>query len=375
VNARVILMGDRRQHGSVASGSPLKLLEEQAGVPSIAVTDIVRQQEDEYRKAVQLLSDGKTDEGFEALDRLGWIRQVPDAERYLRLAEAYLAATAEQKRDGSMKSALVVSPTHAEGDRITGVIRKELAAKGTLKDERELTAWVPLHLTEAQRGEADSYQPGDMLQFHQNAKGYKTGQRVRVRDTPLPLNQAARFQAYRATQLHLAAGDRLRISANGKTADGRHRLNNGALFTVKGFTPEGNIVVDNGWVIGKDFGHIAYGYVVTSQAAQGKTVDKVLIGESEQSLPAANRAQLYVSVSRGREQAVIFTDDKQALREAARRDHERLTASEVFRKHRQVAYKRAVDQIRRANLSYEEWERARGTQGRTTIQKELTHER
>ena len=73
---------------------------------------------------------------------------------------------------------------------------------------------------------------------------------------------------------------------------------------MKGFTPEGNLVVDNGWVIGREFGHVAYGYVVTSHASQGKTVDKVLIGQSQQSLPASDRAQLYVSVSRGREQAM-----------------------------------------------------------------------
>jgi len=377
VNARVILMGDRRQHGSVASGSPLKLLEEEAGVPSVAVTDIIRQQDDEYKKAVQLLSEGKTDEGFDALDRLGWVQEVPDAERYLRLAEAYLAAAAEKKRDGTMKRALVVSPTHAEGDRITAVIRQELAAQGKLKEERELTAWVPLHLTEAERGEGSSYLPGDMIQFYQNAKGYKTGQRVRVGVTPLPLDQAARFQAYRAATLHLAAGDRLRITANGKAADGRHRLNNGALFTVKGFTPDGNIVVDNGWVIGKDFGHVAYGYVVTSHAAQGKTVDKVLIGQSEQSLPASDRQQLYVSVSRGKEQAVIFTDDKQALREALRRDHERLTATEVFLTKIESGREWLMQHMQRTRQFYDELDRAAANAGqsRTASQREFTHER
>src|SRR5207302_121383 len=167
------------------------------------------------------------------------------------------------------------------------------------------TAYVPLHLTEAERGESGTYLVGDMIQFHQNARSYKSGTRLLVGGDPLSLDQAARFQAYRAATLQLAAGDRLRITANGKTADGRHRLNNGALFSVKGFTAEGNIVADNGWVIGRDFGHVAYGYVVTSHAAQGKTVDKVLIGQGQQSLPASDRAQLYVSVSRGKEQAVI----------------------------------------------------------------------
>ena len=330
VNARVILMGDRRQHSSPSRGSPLKLLEEEAGVPSVAVTEIMRQDGD-YKKAVRLLSEDKVAEGFDELDRLGWVQEVEGGERYLRLAEAYLQAAAEKKPDGETKTALVVSPTHAEGQRITAVIRGELAAQGKLGDEREFTAWRPLHLTEAERGEGASYDAGDMLQFHQNAKGFKNGQRLRVGDQPLPLEQAARFQAYRPEAIRLSAGDRLRVTANGKTADGRHRLNNGALYSVRGFTAAGDIVADNGWVIGKDFGHIGYGYVVTSHAAQGKTVDKVLIGQSHLSLPASDRHQMYVSVSRGKSQALIFTDDKEALREAVVRDRERLTATEVFR--------------------------------------------
>ena len=60
-------------------------------------------QDGDYKKAVQLLSEGKTDEGFDELARLGWVQEVPDEERYLRLAEAYLAASAEKKADGSLK--------------------------------------------------------------------------------------------------------------------------------------------------------------------------------------------------------------------------------------------------------------------------------
>ena len=376
VNARVILMGDRRQHSSPSRGSPLKLLEEEAGVPSVAVTEIMRQEGD-YKKAVRLLSEDKVAEGFDELDRLGWVQEVPDGERYLRLAAAYLQASAEKKPDGETKTALVVSPTHAEGQRITEVVRGKLAAQGKLGEERTFTAWRPLHLTEAERGEAASYDAGDMLQFHQNAKGFRNGQRLVVAGQPLPLGDAARFQVYRPETMRLAIGDRLRVTAGGKTADNRHRLNNGALYTVRGFTAGGDVVVDNGWVIGKDFGHIAYGYVVTSHAAQGKTVDKVLIGQSQQSLPASDRQQLYVSVSRGKEQAVIFTDDKAALRDAVGRDRERLTATEVFRPRKQPCrerLKRHLSFLRR----WASQQRPRQRVGRdhaTIKKKEATHER
>ena len=114
VGARVILVGDRRQHRSVTAGEPLKLLEETAGLRVAEVTEILRQQGD-YKKAAEALSEGRTEEGFAELDKLGWIKQVEDGDRDKQLAAAYLAAVAEKKRGGLAKSALVVSPTHAEG--------------------------------------------------------------------------------------------------------------------------------------------------------------------------------------------------------------------------------------------------------------------
>ncbi len=168
--ARIVLVGDR-QHRSVTAGEPLKLLEEKAGLQVAEVTEIVRQEGD-YKKAAEALSEGKTEEGFAELDKLGWIKEVPDAERYQELAEAYLAAAAEKKKDGTPKSALVVSPTHAEAARMTQAIRDGLKAEGKLGDERTITAWIPTHLTEAEKTDATQYEPGDLLQFYQNAPGF-----------------------------------------------------------------------------------------------------------------------------------------------------------------------------------------------------------
>ena len=81
---------------------------------------------------------------------------------------------------------------------------------------------------EAERGESSRYAQGDMLQYHQNAKGHRSGERLVNSGQPLPLDQAARFQVYKPETIRLAIGDRVRITANGKTKDGRHRLDNGS---------------------------------------------------------------------------------------------------------------------------------------------------
>ena len=69
-------------------------------------------------------------QGFNRLDELGWVRQVPQDERYQQLAADYVAAVAKGE------TALVVSPTHAEGDRITAEIRQTLREADIARQRR-----------------------------------------------------------------------------------------------------------------------------------------------------------------------------------------------------------------------------------------------
>jgi len=293
------------------------------------VNEILRQEGD-YKKAAKALSEGRTGEAIAELDKLKWIKEVSDEDRYKELAAAYLSAAAEKLPDGSPKSALVVSPTHAESHRIQNEIREQLKAQGKLGKERIIDAWIPSHLTDAEKSDPTQYDAGGMVQFHNNAKGYKKGERIIVGDgaTP-PVEFANRFELYHPTQLALAKGDRIRVTAGGKTKDGKHRLNNGSLFTVEGFTKRGDVIVDHGWLIDRDFGHLAHGYCVTSHTSQGVTVDKVFIGMSSESFGATNERTGYVAITRGKSQAVIFTDDREALLKAVSRPDDPLSATEL----------------------------------------------
>ena len=328
-NARVILVGDRGQHRSVTAGEPLKLLEEKAGLRVAEVTDILRQQGD-YKKAAKALSEGKTDVAFAELDKLGWIEEVGDKERYKVLADAYLSAAEEKKSNGEFKSALVVSPTHAEAATITTAIREGLRAKDRITKEHTINTWVPTHLTEAQKTDATQYDPGYLVQFNQNTKTHKKGDRLIVGDgVKPPVGHADRFEVYRPQTLSLGVGERIRLTAGGKTKNGDHRLNNGSMFTIEGFTKGGDIIVDHGWVIDRDFGHLTHGYVVTSHASQGVTVDKVFIGLSSDSFPATNERTSYVAITRGKEKAVVFTDDRDGLLKAMSKPDDPLSATEL----------------------------------------------
>jgi ATP-dependent exoDNAse (exonuclease V) alpha subunit len=229
------------------------------------------------------------------------------------------------------RTALVVSPTHAEGARITAEIRHALQESGAIgSDARHFAVLQPKGLTEAERGDQVNYQAGDVLVFHQNATGHTRGDRIAVdNERTLPFELANRFELFHSGELELAPGDWVRITRNGATADKKHRLDNGTLYKVREFDAGGNIVLDNGWTVDKEFGHLAHGYVVTSHASQGRNVQVVLVGQGAESFPASSREQFYVSVSRGREEARIYTSDKEALSDAIRQSEERLSATEL----------------------------------------------
>jgi conjugative relaxase-like TrwC/TraI family protein len=340
-NCRIILSGDTAQHRAVERGDALRLLEQHASLRAAELTQIRRQKADAHKAVVADLRGGNLESAFKRLDKLGMLREMDADQRHEALATDYAAAVSEGK------SALVVSPTHAEGERVTREIRAKLkAARKLADDEYEFIQLKNLQWTEAQRADGRNYLAGQIVQFHQNLVGFQRGERVTVKahDTSgvmverqnsatasLPLDVAARFQVYEARKITLAAGDWLRITQNGFTKE-KQRLNNGDLKQVKGFTKDGDIKLANGWVVSKDYGNLTHGYCLTSYSSQSKGVDCVFVAESSESFRAADREQFYVSASRFKEALTIYTDDKHHLLEAVRKSSHRPSATDLVKK-------------------------------------------
>ncbi|QDT53877.1 Multifunctional conjugation protein TraI [Caulifigura coniformis] len=322
LDARLILSGDRRQHGSVERGDALRLLEDEAGLKPASITEIQRQERTDYKQAIRDLSEGNSVAGFRKLDALDWIREIPTQDRYRQLAADYLATVKLGE------TALVIAPTHVEGARVTSEIRDGLKEAGLLgRDEQTISVLVNANLTEAERRDASNYQPSDVLVYHQNAKGVRKGQQVRVDREHLPADQAARFQVYRQRTLRIAEGELLRVTKNGRTVEGR-AINNGDLVRVRAFNGQGDLVTDKG-TISREYSHLALGYVHTSVASQGADADRVFVAQSWDSQAASNQRQFYVSASRGKRSAVFYVDNRQEFLAAVRKSDERMSAIEL----------------------------------------------
>lgn len=342
LNARVILCGDTKQHAPAERGDALRLIETRAGLLPAELTEVVRQQ-GTYKQAVEALHKGQFDKGIQTLDQLGAIREVK-GDDWTPLVFDYL----DSVKTG--RTALVIAPTHKHGEELTTLIRAGLRRDGKIGgDDRLMTRLRDLRWTKAERSDAARYEAGQVVTFNRTVRVGKSrfaaGERFevigrdekgRVRITNdksgeqlLPLTRAASFGVNAESQIRLSEGDTIRASANGRSVDGKHRVNNGAVFRVAGFAPNGNLLLDNGWEVSREFGRIEHAYVSTSHAAQGRTVDRVLIAQSGASLGAASAEQLYVSVSRGRYGVGLYTEDRKLLLDVVNRMSARRSAVEL----------------------------------------------
>ncbi|MEL7121664.1 MAG: MobF family relaxase [Bacteroidota bacterium] len=390
-DARVILSGDWKQHTSVESGDALRLLEKDTSLPVARVKEVVRQKEKTvYRQAVKDLSDGQLEEAYQKLDKMGSIVEIEDKDqRHEQIANDYydsITAPGVREKDSTYRNrtALVVSPTHAEGQAITGAIRDKLKEKGIVgQKEQSFPVYRSLSFTSAEKQDRVNYYEGMIVQFYQNSGVHKAGTSGQVSGfdqqgnvliktqnesiaTPLPMKDSEKFEVFREEQIELAKGDLVRITGNGKSQSGQ-ALNNGECHQIKDFTKDGHIKLSNNQTLDKDYRHLTLGYYRTSHSSQGRDADDVFIAASATSFPASNEKQHYVSVSRGVERCFIYTDDKEQLKWAISKDANRMSADEVLQvsKDRSATFLKANLKSQQQNVARQEIDKQAGL----TIQK------
>ena len=333
-----MLSGDSGQHASVARGDALRILENHSDFQSGQLTHIRRQRKAEYRKAIELAAQKRTAEAFKQLERMGVIVESSNDNLHDQAAKSYLKAL-EQNR-----SALLIAPTWNEIEAVTEKVRAALRTSGRLAgEEKEFQVFDSLSWTEAQKRDARQYRPDMAIQFQRRKAGFDKGEIVAVvavendalkvqrtdgSESVFQLGQglasSAGFDVGEKRKLRVATGEKLLLQSNWQK-----KLVNGELVEVKAIQG-GALVLADGRVISEKYRTFTHGYAVTSHAAQGMTVDEVLVVASSRSLPAVHQEQFYVSISRGRERCQIFTDDAERLRSHVTHSSARLAAVEVI---------------------------------------------
>jgi conjugative relaxase-like TrwC/TraI family protein len=309
---RVIFLGDSKQHTAVEAGDFLRILEAHAPIQRVEITEIRRQLVKEYRDAIRLMAVGQTRSGLERLDAMGCIHEGRAG--YLNsAATAYLERSSGGRDLGEV---IAVTPTWAENQALTAIIRTDLKTNGVLHAGESVVAHESLGWTKAQKTRVKNYEPGLVVRFNRANQGFRRGEffevsrsegdRVWIKSASgerrLPLG--ADFDVARRKEMEVCVGDRLLIRAN----DRRAGLINGQIVTVSA-VQKGMVETQEGRRIDTaKFREFTYGFAVTSHKAQSKTADHVIVAAERLNAKAA-----YVACSRGRQSCSIHTPDKANL--------------------------------------------------------------
>jgi len=341
---RVLFVGDTRQHQGVEAGRPFQQLQD-AGMHTAHLDEIIRQKDPALKQAVEQLAHGEVREAIENLARQGRVHEIANREECLEaIAKAYA-----ERPDGT----LVVSPDNRSRQEINERIHRELQSSRRVEDrEYRVTVLVPRQdMTAADRQWAVQYALGDIVRYTRGSQavGVKSGEYVHVtgvdrehnlltveRDSGQRLTYDPRrlhgVSVYREAERDFSAGDRVQFTAPYR---GEH-IANRQLGTVQQIDSEGNLQVrlDSGQDVQfniREHPHVDYGYAVTSHSSQGATADRVLVHvDTEQAHDQLVNSRLaYVSVSRGRYDAQIYTNDAEKLGDELSRDVSKQSALET----------------------------------------------
>ncbi len=259
---KVVYVGDPDQLKPVGTGDPFRRLVSEASQKGALheLTEIFRQKDPEYREAVGLASLGKTVEALERLSEKGWVKEISSKkERLEAIKQDYIRAVEKKK------SVLVVTDKNSVKDRLNREIRYELQKRGHVEKE---------------------------------------GVEVEVRGSDGKIMGTREF----------AVGDRVLFLKNDRDLG----VQNGLVGKVVLLHQEEQSLVirtDLGMkeVNLKEYNYIDHGYATTVYKSQGQTVDRVSYNAENSRSVSAN--SFYVAITRGREEARVYTDSLENLRE------------------------------------------------------------
>ncbi len=336
---RLLLVGDPRQLKAVEAGQPFAQLLQTGAIRCATIDEIQRQVDPKLRAMVQAFARG--DAAGAVVRAADYMHAAPavaaeptcptKTERQAAISQATAEAYLALSREGRDRT-LVLSGTNAVRRQINALIREGLRGQGELSGpDVRITALDKADLTREQAARAESYAAGLVVRLEAREGRRRTvreygvvrvdGDRVVLGDgsgETRSWNPAEEKAAgvYQPRAMPLAAGDVVLFRENQGRGD--EKIVNGQIATIERADRDGLIArLDDRRAIHLDPQHglcLDYGWCRTVHAAQGATVERVIVaGEASR---AATAELAYVACSRERAHLEIITDNPERLRES-----------------------------------------------------------
>jgi len=322
--ARVILVGDDRQIGSVGAGAAFGQIKAVHLDATHELTDIKRQRSERLRGAVYDALNGKVSDALDKVD----VREHASADAAAKaVADDYIRETA------AGRDTLVVTLSRADRDAVNEAIQQRRMDVGEVQNTRPVTTLRDRQMTEKERADAARYHVGDVIEAGRDYRGGpKRGELAEVvriesgqitaqysdgREWTFDPAKLNRLQVNEAVQSRIGSGDRIVAKGAIRTEAGE-RIKNGSDLVVDCVRDDGRIEATDAagrrhTIDARQGAKVDLAYAQTANQAQGRTVDVVIANMRSGQRKLADQQRTYVALSRARESAIVHTDDRKKL--------------------------------------------------------------
>ena len=326
-NAKLVMLGDIKQIQSISAGNSFEQAQK-LGLSTAELWESRRQKTEEYSKTVELFAKGQTKKSFESIVKSNKIAEYNDEDKIKKVIEKYN----EFKSKNPTGSVLITCNTNAEKDIINDIIHNQKVEKGEILNEKEYIVSKNKNLSEIDMRFAKNYEKNDKIFLKDNSLIGKSGEEFKVLDTDNNKNivNLINLKTNEKQVLDLKDSD-LASKIGGITREETEKLGigdrimllkNDKLFGVK--NGQMGLIVDikDNYMtlkIGEEnketdvikidlnkYNNITKGYAVSINKSQGMTSDYVI---NSLKSDVINKNSFYVSLSRGKNDYYIITDN------------------------------------------------------------------
>ena len=345
--AKTILVGDIKQFKPIEQGKIFEDMQNHIKPEShVDMQQTVRFKTQEQKQTANLMNQKRFAEAIDMLDKNGSIKEIKDKNTKIeKIKECYIA-NIKDNRD-----VLLITNTNKEREILNETIREKLKEEGLIdKKDYKVLVYSPKNLGPAERNFIESYQKTDKLIFtSQNKTGFvgeanitdvdKDRNMVKVEYdhriyefNPQDLKDVALFKQ---DEKSFSVGDTIIFLKNDKGLN----IANGEIGKIESIEKDRiGIVKHNGESItintnqnSKDaYNYIDHAYAITTYKSQGQTTDVTIYSHSSEII--SNQESFYVAATRAKEETIIFTDNKEILKEQTQMEQEKLSTIDFERK-------------------------------------------
>ncbi|WP_022669782.1 MobF family relaxase [Hippea alviniae] len=347
--AKTILVGDIKQFKPIEQGKVFEDIQKHIKPENyVDMQQTVRFKTQEQKQTANLMNQKRFAEAIDLLDRNGSIKEIEDKnEKIEKIKECYIE-NIKNNRD-----VLLITNTNKEREILNETIREKLKEEGLVdKKDYKVLAYSPKNLDPAERNFIESYRKTDKLIFTSQSRTGLVGEAniidvdkdkntIRIEHnnriyefTPQDLKDAALFkQNYR----NFSVGDTIIFLKNDKGLN----IANGEIGKIESIEKDRigiikqnreNVTINTNQNSKDVYNYIDHAYAITTYKSQGQTTNVTIYSHSSETI--SNQESFYVAATRAKEETVIFTDNKEILKEQSQMEQEKLSTIDFGKKRR-----------------------------------------